>query len=186
MIIPDRFEFFLFSLKRLHGKHDNRKLKQPRRRQQQERCKFAYLTMKNSIFARFARAVFIFGHLADVLVLSTTWNDLFCSRVDDVSIDDKCFTLSAYLWSAGSNLIPEKLEHILLARVCLSSIMSLLAWKRSTLKENSLLGIVTWSVLRNQNLLYLSHRPYSRFNQCLICLLCFGYTAVTFVKLKKC
>ena len=39
---------------------DNRELKQLRRRQQQERHKFAYLTMKNSIFARFARAVFIF------------------------------------------------------------------------------------------------------------------------------
>ena len=36
------------------------KLKQPRRRQQQEPHKFAYLTMKNSIFARFARAFFIF------------------------------------------------------------------------------------------------------------------------------
>ena len=64
----------------------NRELKQPRRRQQQERHKFAYLTMKNSIFARFARAYFIFWHFADVLVLSTTWNDLFCSCVDDVSI----------------------------------------------------------------------------------------------------
>ena len=42
--------------------------------------------MKNSIFARFARAVFIFWHFEDVLVLSTTWNDLFCSCVDDVSI----------------------------------------------------------------------------------------------------
>ena len=49
-----------------------RELKQPRRRRQQERHKFAYLTMKNSTFARFARAVFIFGHLADVLDLSTT------------------------------------------------------------------------------------------------------------------
>ena len=48
--------------------------------------KFAYLTMKNSIFARFARAFFIFWHFEDVLVLSTTWNDLFCSCVDDVSI----------------------------------------------------------------------------------------------------
>ena len=48
--------------------------------------KFAYLTTKNRGFARFARAFFIFGHLADVLVLSTTWNDLFCSCVDDVSI----------------------------------------------------------------------------------------------------
>ena len=37
-----------------------RKLKQPRRQQQQKPHKFAYLTMKNSIFARFARAYFIF------------------------------------------------------------------------------------------------------------------------------
>ena len=38
----------------------NRELKQPRRRRQQKPHKFAYLTMKNSIFARFARAFFIF------------------------------------------------------------------------------------------------------------------------------
>ena len=62
----------------------NRKLKQPQR--QQKPHKFAYLTMKNSIFARFARAFFIFWHFKDVLVLSTTWNDLFCSCVDGVSI----------------------------------------------------------------------------------------------------
>ena len=60
-------------------------LKQPRRRQQHERHKFAYLTMKNSIFTRFARASFLFWHFEDVLVLSTTWNDLFCSCVDDVT-----------------------------------------------------------------------------------------------------
>ena len=64
---------------------NNRELKQPRRRQQ-ERHKFSYLIMKNSTFARFARAFFIFGHLADVLDLSTTWNDLFGSRPDDVSM----------------------------------------------------------------------------------------------------
>ena len=52
---------------------------------QQERHKFAYLTVKNNRFARFARAFFIFGHSADVLVLSTTWNNLFCSCEDDVS-----------------------------------------------------------------------------------------------------
>ena len=62
-----------------------REFTQPRRRRQQERHKFAYLTMKNNRFARFARAFFIFGHSADVLVLSTTWNDLFCSCEDDVS-----------------------------------------------------------------------------------------------------
>ena len=38
------------------------------------------------IYARFARAYFIFWHFEDVLVLSTTWNDLFCRCVDDVSI----------------------------------------------------------------------------------------------------
>ena len=42
--------------------------------------------MKNSIFARFARALFIFWHFEDGPVLSTTWNALFCSCVDDVSI----------------------------------------------------------------------------------------------------
>ena len=36
--------------------------------------------------ARFARACFISWHFEDVLVLSTTWNDLFCSWVDDVSL----------------------------------------------------------------------------------------------------
>ena len=63
-----------------------RELKQPRRRRQQKPHKFAYLTMKNRTFARFARAFFIFWHFEDVLVLSTTWNDLFCSCVDDMSI----------------------------------------------------------------------------------------------------
>ena len=48
--------------------------------------KFAYLRLKNSIFARFARAFFIFWHFEDFLVLSMTWNYLFCSCVDKVSI----------------------------------------------------------------------------------------------------
>ena len=60
-----------------------RELKQPGRGRQQKPHKFAYLTMKNSIFARFARAFVIFWHFEDVLV---TWNDLFCRCVDDVSI----------------------------------------------------------------------------------------------------
>jgi len=42
--------------------------------------------MKNSISARFARAYFIFWHFKQVLVLSTTWNDLFGKCVDDVSM----------------------------------------------------------------------------------------------------
>ena len=44
---------------------------QPRRQQEGDH-KFAYLTMKNNTFARFARAFAIFGHFADLLVLSTT------------------------------------------------------------------------------------------------------------------
>ena len=44
--------------------------------------KFAYLTTKNSSFAR---AFFIFVHFSAILVLSKTWNNLFCSRVDDLS-----------------------------------------------------------------------------------------------------
>ena len=39
---------------------ENNELKQPRRRRQQDRHKFAYLTMKKSSFARFARAIFHF------------------------------------------------------------------------------------------------------------------------------
>ena len=69
----------------------NRELKEPRRRRQQKPHKFAYLTLKNSFFARFARAFLIFWHFKDVLVLSTTWNDLFCSCVDDVSIWSQMF-----------------------------------------------------------------------------------------------
>ena len=79
--------FFRSSLSPASGDSvNNRELKQPRRRRQQERHKFAYSTMKNNSFTRFARAFFIFGHLADVLDLSTTWNDLFCSCPDDVSM----------------------------------------------------------------------------------------------------
>ena len=69
----------------------NREHKQPRRRRHQKPHKFAYLTMKNSIFARFARAFFIFWHFDDVVVLSTTWNDLFFSCVDDMSIWSQMF-----------------------------------------------------------------------------------------------
>ena len=50
------------------------------------RSRFAYLTMKNSIFARFSRAYFILWNFEDVLVLSTTRKDLFCMCEDDESI----------------------------------------------------------------------------------------------------
>ena len=83
-----------------------RELKQPRRRRQQKPHKFAYLTMKNSIFARFARAYFMFWHFANALLLSTTWNDLFRSCVDDVRIWWQMFNFVFSVPSAGSNLIP--------------------------------------------------------------------------------
>ena len=55
-------------------------------------------------FARFARAIFIFWHFEDVLVLSKTRNDLFCSCVDDVSIWWQIFNfVFLYVPSAGSN-----------------------------------------------------------------------------------
>lgn len=40
---------------------------------------------KNSIFVLFARAFFTSVHFAAVLVLSTTWNNLFCSCVYNVT-----------------------------------------------------------------------------------------------------
>ena len=55
------------------------------RRRQQERHKFAYLTMKNNSFARSPRALFIFGLFKDFLVSSMTWNHLFYSCVGNVS-----------------------------------------------------------------------------------------------------
>ena len=100
----------------------NRELKQPRRRKQQKPHTFAYLTMKNSIFARFAPAFLIFWHFEDVLVLSTTGNDLFCSCVDDVSIWWQMFNLPD-VPSTGSKLIPGQLEDIF------SSTMTLNNWK---------------------------------------------------------
>ena len=100
-----------------------RELKQPRRRRQQKPHKFAYLTVKNSIFARFARAYFIFWHFADVLVLSTTWNDLFCSYMGDVSIWWPILIfvfLSPKRWFQFNSRI---------IRTHFSSIMTLNSWK---------------------------------------------------------
>ena len=101
----------------------SRELKQPRRRRQQKPHKFAYLTMKNRIFARFARAFFIFWHFEDVLVLSTTWNDLFCSCVDDVSIWSQMFNfvlLCPKRWFQFNSRI---------VRIHFSIIMTLNNWK---------------------------------------------------------
>ena len=51
---------------------DTRSVKQPHDDYVNNVINFAYLIMKNSSFARFARAFLIFGHLRDVLVLFMT------------------------------------------------------------------------------------------------------------------
>ena len=107
--------------------------------------------MKNSIFARFACAFFIFWHFVDVLVLSTTWNVLFCSCVDDVSMwwqmfnfvflcPKRCFQInsrtvrrhfSSIMTLNNWKMIAEKRSYIFRwrsrfrrRRVCLSSLLS--------------------------------------------------------------
>ena len=104
--------------------------REPRRLRQQKLYKFAYLTMKNSIFARIERACFIFWHFEDVLVLSTTWNDLFCSCVDDVSIWWQLFNFVF--------LCPKRWFKInsRAVRRHFSSIMTLNNWKMITEKRS--------------------------------------------------
>ena len=118
-----RHAWVINSFRHLSGVVVIRELKQPRRRRQQKPHKFAYLTMKNIIFTRFARAFFIFWLLEDVLVLSTTWNDLFCSCVDDVSILWQMFNfvfLSLKRWfQFNSRMVSTQF----------SSIMTLNDWK---------------------------------------------------------
>ena len=101
----------------------SREVKEPWQRRQQKPHKFAYLTMKNSIFACFARAFFIFWHFEDVLVLYTTWNDLFCSCVDDVSI---CWQMFKFVL-----LCPKRWFQFnsRIVRTHFSSIMTLNNWK---------------------------------------------------------
>ena len=68
--------------------------------------------MKNSIFARFARAFFIFWHFVDVLVFLRREMSCFAVVWTTWAYDDKCSILSSYVPSAGSKLIPGQLEDI--------------------------------------------------------------------------
>ena len=79
--------------------------------------------MKNSIFARFARAFFIFWHFIEVLVPSTTWNDLFCSCVDDVIIRWQMFNV-VFLCPKRSFQFNSRI-----VRTHFSSMMTLNNWK---------------------------------------------------------
>ena len=68
-------------------------------RQQQKPHKFAYLAVKNIIFARFARAFFIFWHFEDVLVLSrdVTWPVLqLCGRREHMMTNVQFCPLKRY------------------------------------------------------------------------------------------
>ena len=90
-------------------------VKQPRWRRWLKRHKIAYLTMKNSSFARFACAILIFIHFAAVLVLSMTWNDPFYSRRLEYMMTIYAL-FSCYLQLADINLISGYLEYILQAK----------------------------------------------------------------------
>ena len=68
--------------------------------------KIVYLTMKNNSFARFAQAIFISVHFADVIVLSTKWNDLFCNCGDEVSMTNANFVFLSLKGLSCSNLVP--------------------------------------------------------------------------------
>ena len=83
-----------------------RELKQPRRRRQQKPHKFAYFTMKNSIFARFARAFFIFDILETFSFFLRREMTCFAVVWTTWAYDEKCSILSSFVPSAGSNLIP--------------------------------------------------------------------------------
>ena len=165
---------------------NKRELKQPRRRRQQKPDKFAYLTMENSIFARFARAFFIFWHIEDVLVFSTTWNDLFCSCVDDVTIWWQMFNFvflcpkrwfqfnsrtvrthfSSLMTLHNWKMIAETRSYIFRwrsrfrrRRVCLSSLKTWNAQIRLILQENR---CVTWrrlSPYKYPNMVKLEQNP---------------------------
>ena len=89
-------------------------VKKPRRRLWLKRHKiaYAYLTMKNRSFSRFACAILIFIHIAAVLVLSMTWNDPFYNRRrEHMMKNSHCF-----LQTDDINLIPGYLEYILQAK----------------------------------------------------------------------
>ena len=80
-----------------HFKYSHiREFRQPRRRR---RYKFAYFTMKNCCFSRFARAFSICVHFEAVFVHSMTWNALFCSCVGDVRTSSRSYQFKSSIVS---------------------------------------------------------------------------------------
>ena len=77
-----------------------KELRRPRRRPQEKFHKFAYLTMKNSIFARFARAFFIFWHFARTFsfFLRRERTCLLCGRLEHMMTNIQfCLLMSQVL-----------------------------------------------------------------------------------------
>ena len=75
------------------------------------------------VFARLAHAFFFFWRFEDVLVFTTTWNELFCSCVDDVSI---WWQMLIFLF-----LCPKRWFQFIsrIVKTHFSSIMTLSHWK---------------------------------------------------------
>ena len=133
----------------------------------------------------FVRAFFTFWHSEDVLFLSTTWNDQFCSCVDDVSIWWQMFNFvlfcpkrrfqfnsriaRTHFWSITTlnnwKIIAEKRSYIFTwrsrfrwRRVCLSSLV--VNCELTHLIKIYSLSLTSWRVLSALiNLTSLSRRP---------------------------
>ena len=137
---PKTKAFCMMSSFRRRYRHDYRELKQARRRRQQKPHKFAYLTMKNRIFASFAGVFFIFWHFEDVLVPSTTWTEwpvlqLCPKRWFQFNSRIVATHFSSIVSLNNWKIIAETRSHIFRwrsrfrrRRVCLSSIMIAFIW----------------------------------------------------------
>ena len=100
-----------------------RELKPPQRQRQQKPHKFAYLTMKNISFARFARALFIFDILKTFSFFPRREMTSFAFVWTTWAYDDKCSILSPNFPSADSNLNSR------IVRTHFASVMTFNIWK---------------------------------------------------------
>ena len=92
---------------------------------------YILVASKNSIFARFENAFFIFWHFQDVLVLSTTWMTCFAVVWATWAYDDKCSIFSLALVPMYVQLCPKRWFpfNSRIVRTHFSSIMTLNNWK---------------------------------------------------------
>ena len=117
-------------------------LKQPRRRRQQERQKFAYLTTENNSFARFARVFFIFFLTFCKLPRSShdvKWPVLqLCGRPEHIG-----WQMFKFVFSFLKRWL--QLNSRLVRSRC-ASIMTLNAWLRNDCKNAKLHFLMTFSL----------------------------------------